>query len=124
MPKRDEHLAQAQHNREFFEAIERPAYNDWAVTTIFYEAIHYVDALLDHAYGVNPRRYGDSQFPHAHEREGYLRNYMHAIWNDCRHLKDASRDARYECWHPSDDDVETLLSKRDDIQSWILSKLQ
>ena len=48
MPTADEHRAQASANREFYEEIggARSARPDWALTVLFYSAVHEIAALL------------------------------------------------------------------------------
>lgn len=46
MPARDDHLTQAQHNREFAESLDAAKYSDWVATALFYAALHHVDAFL------------------------------------------------------------------------------
>lgn len=41
------HLKQWNHNRDFLAQID-PRFPDWAVTVIFYTALHAIDALLKH----------------------------------------------------------------------------
>jgi len=38
------HLAQAKHNEDFASNQNRPDYNDWVTTALFYAAIHYLEA--------------------------------------------------------------------------------
>ena len=46
MPDKAVHLAQARHNHEFFRTIDLDAYPDWALTVLFYAAVHYIDSKL------------------------------------------------------------------------------
>ena len=48
MPARDAHIQQAEHNEALFVhlATSSPTYLDWQVTSLFYAALHYVDAQL------------------------------------------------------------------------------
>lgn len=46
MPDVREHLQQASHNETFFSQINVDSYSDWAVTVLFYAALHYLDAYL------------------------------------------------------------------------------
>ena len=51
MPARDDHLAVARHNEELFSRLiedYQDTYADWAVTVLFYAAVHYGRALLAH----------------------------------------------------------------------------
>ena len=48
MPNRSAHLAQAEHNETLYSHLDQsaPTYADWQVTSLFYAALHYVDAYL------------------------------------------------------------------------------
>lgn len=46
MPDKDDHLAQADHNTEFYHSFDRQNYSDWAATVLFYAGLHYIDAFL------------------------------------------------------------------------------
>src|SRR5437762_2448334 len=50
MPGTQDHLDQAQHNEQFFAKIDPSVNGDWAVTVLFYAALHYVDAYRMLAY--------------------------------------------------------------------------
>lgn len=43
---RPAHLNQAAHNETFFGEVDHAERSDWAVTVLFYAAVHYVDAHL------------------------------------------------------------------------------
>ncbi len=82
------HLDQWQHNRTFLQSIE-PLYPDWAVTAVFYTALHAVDALLT----------GD-KVPGIVSHETRNRALMHTnryakIWDRYQPLHDLSRTIRY-----------------------------
>src|SRR5271157_2510771 len=46
MPSRDEHLSKARLNKEFADSItlDNPTSVGWALTAIFYSALHYIEA--------------------------------------------------------------------------------
>ena len=51
MPTEDEHFAQAEKNERLCQLLSSPGFpgetfHDWQVTTLFYSALHYVDAVL------------------------------------------------------------------------------
>ncbi len=52
MPSESAHVAQAEKNERFYNAItSQDAFNDypdWAVVALFYSALHYVDSYLGH----------------------------------------------------------------------------
>jgi len=46
MPDLDDHLAQANHNAQFYHSFDRRGYSDWAAIVLFYAGLHYIDAFL------------------------------------------------------------------------------
>ena len=46
--KQEKHISKAVHNEEFWQSIntDESKYPDWAVTGIFYSAMHYIDAVF------------------------------------------------------------------------------
>lgn len=82
----DDHIERAEKNEAFALALN-PADHfqvDWAVTALFYAAVHYIDAyLLSH----------ELARPRTHvKRDGRIRDLsdLVAIWPDYRRLKDMS----------------------------------
>ena len=54
MPARDDHLAQARHNAQFYAAVDKSAFKDWAITILFYTGLHYIDAFLAQRANLHP----------------------------------------------------------------------
>ena len=48
MPDEKEHIDKAHHNEDFFDIfdIDNTRFLDWAVTGLYYAALHYIDAYL------------------------------------------------------------------------------
>ena len=44
MPQPTEHIAQAEKNERLYDSLLGTEFNDWAITGLFYAALHYVDA--------------------------------------------------------------------------------
>jgi hypothetical protein len=46
MPSRDEHLGKARNNKEFAQSLklDNPTRVGWALTALFYSALHYIEA--------------------------------------------------------------------------------
>jgi uncharacterized protein (UPF0332 family) len=91
VPQRHEHLKRAQENEKLAHALKKlrtPSGVDWAITVLFYSALHYVDAFLA----------GKNCHPLTHEDrndEIEANGSLAEIANDCRRLEDLSREARY-----------------------------
>ena len=104
MPQKDMHVAQAQHDRHFWESfdLDSTPYRDWVVTGIFYEAVHWVEAYLA-TKGDHPTTHG--QRNHAMQRYGDL----DPILADYDILKTDSENARYGCHGYSAHDIRNDL---------------
>lgn len=90
MPNKAEHLHIAQSHEGFSDyLITNDKHLDWAITGIFYVAIHYVEAYLDHKlqYHSASHRTRDSTMA----RMGHLRS----IYDEFNDLKNDSIQARY-----------------------------
>lgn len=107
MPSRDNHLAQAKHNEAFLSGFDlgRTIFLDWAVTAIFYSALHYLRALMARHGYTNVSTYGDMDV--AFDRLSVLKRRPD-INDDWRSLKDDSWAARYNMWKPQGDEVVDL----------------
>ena len=90
MASRDEHMAQAHRNRTLAERLADDGDFEWAVTALFYAALHLIQA-----YAIAE---GFDIGTHA-ERGRWMRNTtaLHAILGPYRVLRSRSQDARYEC---------------------------
>jgi hypothetical protein len=87
------HLAQARHNFRLYNKLKDDGeFLDWAVTVLFYAALHLIQAcLLDIA--------ADAfDYPKGHEqRDAYIRRKLSDIWLPYNFLQNQSTRARY---HP------------------------
>ena len=58
MPSKSHHLATAEKNEKISQAIANLAVTesvtDWEITMLFYSALHFVDAFLDHSRDIHP----------------------------------------------------------------------
>lgn len=89
MPDTRVHLDQAEHNERFFGSFDQTTYSDWAVTVLFYAALHYVDAFLAHA---------GFKYPGGHHtRDGLVNSVtqLRTISTEYFRLKNRSSSARY-----------------------------
>lgn len=88
MPSKDAHLKQARHNFSLFQSFDKTKYPDWAVTILFYTALHYVDAFLA----------GSAIDPGSHvARDKYIRmvTQLRPLYSHYCFLKNLSHNARY-----------------------------
>lgn len=94
MPRFDRHLAQAERNERLYHSLDvrTTEFLDWAITALFYSALHYVDAYLAAMVppgGSHPTNHGERSLWIA--RTAGLRE----IQVEYRRLRDYSEDARY-----------------------------
>src|SRR5271165_2012034 len=94
MPSREQHLDQAKRNegfaRHLLEFPWSPDCSDWALISLFYAAVHLVDAYLA------TRNY----HPETHVlRDGYASRLtsLQPVYNHYRILRFRSEEARYSC---------------------------
>ena len=100
MPTREQHRLQAKDNEDLCRRlVGSRRHLDWAVTALFYSALHYVDAAL---HPVHPRNH--AQRNHLLSRHPELR----PVFPQYRLLYQRSLKTRYECVDPSTDEVRGL----------------
>ncbi|MGE5595758.1 MAG: hypothetical protein ACM3S1_06935 [Hyphomicrobiales bacterium] len=100
MPDRAEHLAKAVHNEKLFAALDSSNFNDWRVTTLFYAALHLVDAYL-----------APLHHPTNHQARTKIvasDQFLRLLFVQYRELESRSREARYDCLHFTDAFVQNL----------------
>jgi hypothetical protein len=116
MPTKDQHITQANHNRTFWWNLDLDStqFVDWAVTGIFYEGVHWVEAFL-----ATRSHHSDN-----HKRRLYAMQhnaaYLRAIMTDLEVLKHESENARYMCYkHTASDVRRDLIPIADKIKNHI-----
>ena len=118
-----EHKFKATHNWEFLEIhkLSEGEFVDWAVTVLFYCALHWLRALLAQE-GFQTKNYRDED--DAIKGTGIF-TLQSLQWQWYRHLKDSSRQARYETAAISRSDYLDLRKNCfDPFKSFVTSKLQ
>jgi hypothetical protein len=103
VPEKPYHLAKADYNFKVSAHLKETEFIDWAVTALFYSALHLVDAFLDGEVDLakderHPRKHSASA---AEGNGGRGRNQLVAallkpINKEYRSLHEASRRARYD----------------------------
>lgn len=95
MPDIATHQRQAAHNRETSVYLQRAgeAHLDWAVTVIFYTALHLIDQVLYYRAQLNPRNHNQRHAAIANDP------ILAVIYHHYRELEHQSRRARYDCVH-------------------------
>ena len=123
-----EYVAQAKHNSAFAADIRKNQgkYLDWAATSLFYAALHYVNAYFVKSGMAIPRRHSSSD-PKNPGRTNIVQQdpSLKIIYAPYRHLDDESRDARYELKVVSKADYDKfLLPKLEKIRKFITTELR
>ena len=122
----NDYLNQAEHNRGLADFLRDSKVDclDWAVTCLFYSAVHYVNAYLRKNNITIPRRHkGDQRGP---GRTTIVQQdpALSVIYASYRHLNDESRDARYELKKINAADYDKfLVTQLDKIEAYIIPKV-
>jgi hypothetical protein len=116
LPGKDQHLTQAAHNEKLAETLSRTAYVDWAVTVLFYAALHYVDAILAVSQ-VNPDNHGERQ------TEIKRNDTLKRIYPEFRYLQVQSRNARYLVLPPNGINLVEAKKQFDIVRAHVRSRL-
>ncbi len=108
-----EYLEQANHNRHVADVLSQgsPVSLQWAVTCIFYTALHYVNAYLLHKVQPTPADHG--------AREYNVRCHMRAVYPAYRWLKTESERARYCLVRPTEQVFQRSLQKVSEIERFV-----
>jgi hypothetical protein len=93
MPTATQHIAQAAHNEALSLAVEAD-YADWAVTALFYAALHYVEAYF---YVHAARQHAPPHYTNHSLRGPAVRIRIPRMYRHYQRLFDRSIQARYDC---------------------------
>jgi len=131
MPERKYHLAKAKYNVEVSKHLnEETAFIDWAVTALFYSALHFVDAFLDGEDSL-PK---DERHPRKHSANsgsgngGRGRNQlvgalMGPVQKQYRSLEEASRRSRYDMQILGKDAYDRLVVQHSEIETYVRMRM-
>jgi HEPN domain-containing protein len=121
-----DYVQQALHNSELAAYLrsDKTPYLDWAVTCLFYSALHYVNAFLAKNHKTIPRRHATHGDLTGRSNIVQADPILGQIYGAYRHLEDESRDARYELRKPTPYEYDQhLLSKLTAIRDFIMPKV-
>lgn len=118
MPDRNSHLQKATDNETLARSLnwDDTTEADWAVTMLFYSALHYIDAFLA----------GKNTHPRDHQaRDSAIENNgtISVLYNDYRRLKDGSRSARYDFPAFQRNDLSRFDQRFARVKSFILERV-
>src|SRR3990172_3305456 len=99
MATAQDHLNQANHNRDFLASIDISRFPDWIATVMFYTAVHRAQQLFCIRGGTGG----------AHtKRNDSLRTLYPKVWREYHKLYSYSRLARYRCMESKPEHVPHL----------------
>ncbi len=108
MPTTPEHKAKAAANEAFASTLDAPSW-DWAVSGLFYSALHYVEAYL----ATKNVHSGSHPVRDSHIQKDTV---LKTVYKSYRELKDESRTARYDVVQFSPVDVKRLTATLDQVK--------
>ena len=110
-------LEQAGHNRRVAEALLQgnpPISRQWAITCIFYAALHHVNAHVSSHGQPVPADHGARD----------LRVSMRSVYPAYRWLRTRSEGARYGMRQPGEQELEESRRRADAIESFVARRLR
>ena len=115
MSKKEEHVSCAEHNNSFWTSIELDSshFIDWAITGMFYESVHWVEAFLA------PKGYHSGKHVERAKNMRFFKIDLKQIQNDFDKLKQDSETARYDCYKHTADEARQLIPLTDNIKNHI-----
>jgi hypothetical protein len=112
-------LEQAGHNRRVADALlqgKPPISRQWAVTCLFYAALHYVNAHVSSHGQPVPADHG--------ARDLGVSRFMRSVYPAYRWLRTRSEAARYGMRHPGEQELEESRRRADAIESFVAKRLR
>ncbi len=118
VPSRNEHITRADQNEQFARSLDlTDGFKvDWAITLLFYSALHYVEAYLSIK--------GHSRDHATRDTEIQTNGSLQEIWPDYRRLKDTSEEARYRIANYRRTDFEAMDRRFIKIREHVFSKMR
>ena len=89
MPSKRQHLKQAAHNEELLTRFNLVGlgFEDWAVTALFYSALHYVEAFFHEKF--------NRHYTNHPDRDDAVARCLPHCYDEYHELKNDSREVRY-----------------------------
>ncbi|HSQ42064.1 MAG TPA: hypothetical protein VLM37_07285 [Fibrobacteraceae bacterium] len=104
MPTFGEHGAHSRHNLAFLDTFFLSQSNDWAVTVMFYTAVHIVESILGKDHDIHCRKH--------QERSAYLEKLSGFPCNAYKLLERNAHDSRYKGYKVFDWEVHLWFKER------------
>jgi hypothetical protein len=103
LPTHPEHISQAERNERLAQSLKRGQDRDWAVTAIFYAAVHHIEAYFDAVHGLHYTSHGRRDQAMIDESD------LDAIYEDYRALEEVSKKTRYSCKVYSAEEIDKVF---------------
>ncbi len=115
MPKKEEHIDWAKHDRNFWTSIDldNTPFTDWVVTGMFYESLHWVEAFLD------TKGYRSGGHPDRLRNMLLFISDLGTIQADYNKLKQDSETGRYDCNRHTAEEARQFIPFVDNIKDHI-----
>jgi hypothetical protein len=114
-----QHSDWAERNEQFADSLDLSTNIgvNWAITALFYAALHYVDAYLSSR--------GKREADHE-RREWVIQNdpILSEIWQPYRYLKHLSREARYEIAPYTEVEFRKAKQRLQQVKKYILPRVE
>ncbi len=117
MPDLATHQRQAEHNQQAAAYLQTAGdeYLDWAVTAMFYAALHMLDQALAHSGNIHSRSHLQRHAVIAQQPQ------LAPIYRDYRELEWQSQRSRYECATFTPADLQPLAARLEHIRQLVES---
>lgn len=117
MPTKNEHIKKAERNEAFaFFLAEKTKYLDWAITILFYSALHYIDAVLAVSLA-------DPEDHKERKAQMSVNDTTKRVYQEYRTLETASWNSRYFAMPIESDDWNKVKPEFDTLRGHIRSRL-
>ena len=115
MPQKDGHINWAIHDRDFWTSIDLDStpFTDWAVSGMFCESLHWVEAFLD------TKGYHSGKHRQRNRNMLLFAPDLGAIQDDYNKLKQDSETGRYECSKHTSEEARQFIPLVDNIKNHI-----
>jgi hypothetical protein len=104
MPAFNEHAYQAQHNIDFLKQFILKHANDWAITIMFYSAVHIAEAMICKKVFIDNRDFNAHCSNHG-ERERVIKELFPEYHFQYTQLSKSAHDGRYKVYRFTEKNV-------------------
>jgi bisphosphoglycerate-independent phosphoglycerate mutase (AlkP superfamily) len=118
LPSKDAHIKKAERNEKFAEFLaSKTHYLDWAITVLFYAALHYVDAVLAVSLA-------DPEDHKERKAQMAVNETLKRVYREYRIVETASWNSRYFTMPIDSDDWNKVKPEFDALRGHIRNRLK